>query len=158
MSIHIVSNVVVHIMLHSCVAANQLAQAPAGDLADALHLLTHGVSSAFAYANAIPYLFVSCLRLQVCTAHVARSLLPGEILCMMCLLLTCIHGTLCRYAPACVFGNAQYVCLLDLLAFTCCSSASTGARGFTLYSSGAIARRGQLLMITSWCTTIKSCC
>ena len=25
----------------------------------------------------IPYLLVSCLRLQVCTAHVARSLLPG---------------------------------------------------------------------------------
>ena len=67
----------VHIVLHSCVAVNQLAQAPAGDLADDLHLLTHGVFSANAYANAIPYFFVSFLRLQVCTAHVARSLLPG---------------------------------------------------------------------------------
>jgi len=77
MSIHVVSKAVVHIVLHSCVAANQLAQAPAGYFADVLHLLTHRVSSWIDYGNAIPYLFVSCLRLQVCTAHVARSLLPG---------------------------------------------------------------------------------
>jgi hypothetical protein len=77
MSIHAVSKVVVHIVLLSCVATNQLAQASAGYFADALHLLTHRVSCWIDYGNAIPYLFVSCLRLQVCTAHVARSLLPG---------------------------------------------------------------------------------
>ena len=44
-----------------------------------------------------------------------------EILCMMCLLLTCTRATRCQYALAYVFGSAQYACLLDLLAFACCS-------------------------------------
>ncbi len=101
-----------------------------------------------------------CLYTKHCRVHpVLEARL--EILCVIGLLLTCIRGTLCQYALACVFGNAQYVCLLDLLAFNCCgpftcfspftgcSPGSSGARGFTLYNSGAIARRGHILMMTS---------
>lgn len=92
-----------------------------------------------------------------CSAHPALEA-RLKILCMVGLLLICIYDTLCQYALAYVFGNAQYVCLLDLLAFTCCdpftcfrpfarsSPGSSGARGFTVYNSGAIARRGHTLI------------
>ena len=52
-------------------------------------------------------------------------------------------------------GTCLWQC--DLLAFTC-SLGLSGASGLALYSSGAMARRGDILMITSRCTTIRSCC